>query len=139
SYEITPTRLLAYASLSEPLKVAGLTTSEVASLLGARLKLRSGGSDPQPAVGVRQYASHAIIVSGMVKEAGTKFLQREGVPLYVVVAYAQPLPSAARALVVSRATGRTTEVDLSDAGAMKMLVRPGDVITVGPSRTTGRA
>jgi tetratricopeptide (TPR) repeat protein/protein involved in polysaccharide export with SLBB domain len=130
SYEVTPTGLLAYASLAEPLKVAGLTTGEVASLLGARLKLRAGGADPEVAVGVRQYASHAIIVSGLVKEAGTKFLQREGVPLYVVVAYAQPLPTAAQAVVVSRVTGRTTEVELSDDRAMKMLVRPGDVVTV---------
>ncbi|MFL6286742.1 MAG: SLBB domain-containing protein, partial [Pyrinomonadaceae bacterium] len=95
-----------------------------------QLKLRAVGADPEIAVGVRDYASHAIIVSGMVKEAGTKVLQREGVPLYVIIAYAQPLPGAGQALVVSRATGRTTAVDISDASASKMLVRPGDVITV---------
>jgi protein involved in polysaccharide export with SLBB domain len=67
-----------------------------------------------------------------VKEAGTKVLQREGVPLYVIIAYAQPLPGAGQALVVSRATGRSTAVDISDASATKMLVRPGDVITLSP-------
>jgi tetratricopeptide (TPR) repeat protein len=130
TYEVTPTGLLAYPSLSEPLHVTGLTTEQVATRLGAELKLRAGGADPEIAVGVRDYVSHAIIVSGMVKDTGTKILQREGVPLYVIIAYAQPLPGAGQALVVSRATGRGTAIDLSDARAMKMLVRPGDVITV---------
>jgi tetratricopeptide (TPR) repeat protein/protein involved in polysaccharide export with SLBB domain len=130
AYEVTPTGLLSYPSLAEPLKAAGLTTDEIAARLGAQLKLRAGSADPEIAVGVRDYASHAIIVSGMVKEAGTKVLQREGVPLYVIIAYAQPLPGAGQALVVSRATGRSTAVDISDASATKMLVRPGDVITI---------
>jgi tetratricopeptide (TPR) repeat protein/protein involved in polysaccharide export with SLBB domain len=130
SYQVTPTGLLTYPALAEPLKVAGLTAEQIASSLGAALKLRAGGAGPEVAVGVREYASHAIIVSGMVKEAGTKILQREGVPLYVVIAYAQPEQGAGRALVVSRATGRSTSVDLSDANETKMLVRPGDVITV---------
>jgi len=130
SFEVTPTGLLAYPTLSEPLKVAGLTTEQIAARLGAELKLRPGGANPDIAVGVREYVSHAIIVSGMVKDAGTKILQREGVPLYVIIAYAQPLPGAGQALVASRATGQSVAVDLSDARAMKMLVRPGDVITV---------
>ncbi|MDQ3745634.1 MAG: hypothetical protein M3444_14750, partial [Acidobacteriota bacterium] len=79
---------------------------------------------------VRQYASHAIIISGMVKDAGTKILQREGVPLYVIIAYAQPLPGAGQAVVTAKSTGRVTTVDLSDTRATKMLVRPGDVINV---------
>lgn len=130
AYEVTPTGLLSYPSLAEPLKVAGLTAEQIAARLGAQLKLRSGGAEPEIAVGVRDYASHAVIVSGMVKEPGTVILQREGVPLYVVIAYAQPLAGAGQALVVSRATGRSTALDLSDAAATKMLVRPGDVITL---------
>ncbi|MDT7809665.1 MAG: polysaccharide biosynthesis/export protein, partial [Acidobacteriota bacterium] len=98
--------------------------------IGAALKLRAAGPAPEIAVGVREYVSHAVIVGGMVKEGGTKILQREGVPLYVVIAYAQPTPGAGQAVVVSRATGRTTEVDLSDSAALKTLVRPGDVVTV---------
>ena len=130
AYEVTPTGLLSHPSLAEPLKVAGLTAGQIAARLGAQLKLRADGAEPEIAVGVRDYASHAVIVSGMVKEPGTVILQREGVPLYVVIAYAQPLAGAGQALVVSRATGRSTAVDLSDAAAAKMLVRPGDVVTV---------
>ena len=131
SFEVTPTGLLAYPSLSEPLNVAGLTTEQIAARLGAELKRQDGTrADPDVAVGVRQYASHAIIISGMVKDAGTKILQREGVPLYVIIAYAQPLPGAGQAVVTAKSTGRVTTVDLSDTRATKMLVRPGDVINV---------
>jgi superkiller protein 3 len=131
SFEVTPTGLLAYPSLSGPLNVAGLTTEEIAARLGAELKLKDGArADTDVAVGVRQYASHAIIISGMVKEAGTKILEREGVPLYVVIAYAQPLPGAGQAVVTAKSTGRVTTVDLSDTRATRMLVRPGDVINV---------
>ncbi|HEX8286009.1 MAG TPA: tetratricopeptide repeat protein [Pyrinomonadaceae bacterium] len=126
AYKVTPTGLLDHPALREPLSVEGLTTDEAAARLGAALRLRAG----EVAVGVREYASHAIIVGGMVKEPGTKIIQREAVPLYVVVAHSQPLAGAGQAVIVSRATGRTTEADLSDAAAMKALVRPGDVVTV---------
>jgi len=129
SYKVTSTGLLDYPALREPLAVAGLTTEEAAARLAATLRLRAGGAGGV-VVGVREYASHAIIVGGMVKEAGTKILQREAVPLYVIIAHAQPLAGAGQAVVVSRATGRTVTADLSDTAALKMLVRPGDVITV---------
>lgn len=126
SYKVTPTGLLDHPALREPLPVEGLTPDEAAARLGAAFKLRAD----EVAVGVREYASHAIIVGGMAKEPGTKIIQREAIPLYVVVAHAQPLPGAGQAVVVSRVTGRTTEADLSDAAAMKTLVRPGDVVTL---------
>ncbi|HEX8723419.1 MAG TPA: tetratricopeptide repeat protein [Pyrinomonadaceae bacterium] len=130
AYEVTPTGLLDHPALRQPLAVAGLTVEEVAARLGSALSMRAAGPAPEIAVGVREYASHAVIVGGMAKEPGTKILQREGVPLYVIVAHAQPLPGAGQAVVVSRATGQTTEVDLSDEAAMKTLVRQGDVVTL---------
>jgi protein involved in polysaccharide export with SLBB domain/Flp pilus assembly protein TadD len=130
SYTVTPSGLLEYPSLSEPLQVVGLTTDEIESRIGAELKRRGLAANSDVAVGVSEYASHAVIVSGLVRDAGTKILRREGVPLYVIIAVAQPLPEAGRALVVSHLTGRTTTVDLSDSAAMNMLARPGDVITV---------
>ncbi|MBV8859432.1 MAG: tetratricopeptide repeat protein [Acidobacteria bacterium] len=130
TYEVTPTGLLDHPALKEPLAVAGLTPEEVGARLGSALGLRAPGAGKEVAVGVSEYRSHAIIVGGMVKDAGTKILQREGVPLYVIVAYAQPLPGAGQAVVVSHATGRETDVDLSDSEGMKTLVRQGDVVTL---------
>ncbi|HEX8149763.1 MAG TPA: tetratricopeptide repeat protein [Pyrinomonadaceae bacterium] len=129
-YEVTPTGLLDHPALKEPLAVAGLTPEEVSARLGSALGLRASGAGAEVAVGVSEYRSHAIIVGGMVKDGGTKILQREGVPLYVIVAHAQPLAGAGQAVVVSRANGTETAVDLSDAEAMKTLVRQGDVVTL---------
>jgi tetratricopeptide (TPR) repeat protein len=130
TYEVTPTGLLDHPALKEPLNVAGLTPEEVGARLGSALGLRARGAASEVAVGVSEYRSHAIIVGGMVKDAGTKILQREGVPLYVIVAYAQPLAEAGQAVVVSHAAGRETAVDLSDSEGMKTLVRQGDVVTL---------
>jgi tetratricopeptide (TPR) repeat protein/protein involved in polysaccharide export with SLBB domain len=129
-YEVTPSGLLDHPALKEPLAVAGLTPEEVGARLGAAMGLRASGASPEVAVGVSEYRSHAVIVGGMVKDAGTKILQREGVPLYVIVAYAQPLAGAGQAVIVARATGRETAVDLSDSEGMKTLVRQGDVVTL---------
>jgi polysaccharide export outer membrane protein len=81
-------------------------------------------------VGVRDYASHAILVSGLVKDSGTKILRREAIPLYVVVADAQPLPDAARVTVLRSETNETYEIDLGEPAGMNLLVRPGDVISL---------
>ncbi|HYE14518.1 MAG TPA: tetratricopeptide repeat protein [Pyrinomonadaceae bacterium] len=128
-HKVTPAGLLDYPRLGAPLEVSGLTTGEIEARLRAELERRDSPAG-QVSVGVREYESHAVIISGMVKDPGTKILRREGVPLYVIVAYAQPLAGAGEALVASKASGRTTAVNLSDTQAMGMLVRSGDVITV---------
>lgn len=136
SHTVTPAGLLDYPPLTEPLKIVGLTTDQIAARLAAELKRRGIASAPEVTVGVREYVSHSIIVSGLVKDPGAKILRREGVPLHVIVAHSQPLSEAGSATVVSRLTGRTTTVDLSDARAANALhVRPGDVITVKARET----
>jgi protein involved in polysaccharide export with SLBB domain len=91
--------------------------------------------NPKVTVGVRDYASHTILVSGLVKDSGTKILRREAIPLYVVVADAQPLPEAARVTVLRNESNQTFEIELAEAGEMNLLVRPGDVITLHPHVT----
>jgi len=95
-FTVTPAGLLEHPLLPDPLQVSGLTVEEITSRIENDLKRRALDST-KVTVGVRDYASHAILVSGLVKEAGTKILRREAIPLYVVVADAQPLPEAARA------------------------------------------
>jgi protein involved in polysaccharide export with SLBB domain len=133
AYKVTPAGLLVHPLLAEPLQVSGLTTDEIEARLGSELKRRpNGGGAAAVNVAVSEYASHAIIVSGLVKDPGTKIMRREGVPLYVIIAHAQPLPEAGRVQVVSHATGQSAAFDLADSRALNVLVRPGDVITVQP-------
>jgi len=70
-----------------------------------------------------------------VKDSGTRFLRREAIPLYVVVADAQPLPEAARVTVVRNELNQMYEIDLTQTADMNLLIRPGDVITLHPNVT----
>jgi protein involved in polysaccharide export with SLBB domain len=101
--------------------------------LKSGLKRLALAETAQVLVGVREYSSHAILVSGLVKEPGTKILRREAIPLYVVLADAQPVPEAASATVISHDTGKPATVDIADSQATEVLVQPGDVIIVQPS------
>ena len=109
--------------------VAGLTSQEVQSLITSELNRRAVSEQAQITVGVRQYGSHTVIVTGLVSSPGTKTLRREAVPLYVLLAEAQPRSDAARA-VVMRAGDAGIAVELSDPAALHFIVRPGDVINV---------
>jgi len=129
-YSVLTGGVLEYPLLRDPLTVTGMTPEELSAQLIAELKHRGVFDRPQVRVSVRDYASHAVLVSGLVSDPGTKILRREAVPLYVVVAEAQPKPEAGRAVVVSHSTGKTTSVDLTDAASMSMLVQQGDVINV---------
>ncbi len=129
-YTVLTGGVLEYPLLRNPLTITGMTAEELAAQLIAELKHRGVFDKPQVRVSVRDYASHAVLVSGLVSDPGTKILRREAVPLYVVVAEAQPKPEAGRAVVTSHASGKTSSVDLTDAAAMGMLVQQGDVVNL---------
>ncbi len=134
-FTITPSGLLEHPNLPEPLPVAGLTVEEISARLGDDLKRRALSDTPKVSVGVRDYLSHAILVSGLVKEPGTKILRREAIPLYVVVADAQPLPEAATATLVRNESNELHTIDLAHPPEMNLLVYPGDVITLQANPT----
>jgi protein involved in polysaccharide export with SLBB domain len=119
--------------LGHPIKVFGMTTDEISEALGTELRRRSIRDGSNPQVGVRDYNSHSILVSGLVKEPGTKILRREAIPLYVVLADAQPLPEAGFVTVLSQHTVKSRTVQLSNPEQTSMLVLPGDVVSVQPA------
>jgi protein involved in polysaccharide export with SLBB domain len=118
--------LLEHPDLSAPLPSAGFTVEEITSRIEDDLKQRSSTKHPNVSVAVNEYVSHTILVSGLVKEPGTKILKREAIPLYVVVADAQPLPEADRVAVVRNESNESYVIDLLKPSEMNMLVRPGD-------------
>lgn len=129
-FTITNGGLLEHPTLVEPLPVAGLTVEEIKTKLEDDLKRRAISEQPKVAVTVREYQSHGILISGLVKEPGTKLLRREAIPLYVVIADAQPLTEAGRLTLIQHETSKVFNIDLSEPSQMNILVRPGDVITV---------
>ena len=135
-YTISPAGFLEHPLLNEPMPVAGLTVEEIGSRIEDDLRRRAIVETPKALVGVRDYASHPVLLSGLVKDSGTKFLRREAIPLYVVVADAQPLPEAAKVTVVrSGERNQIYEIDLNHTADMNFLVRSGDVITLHPNAT----
>jgi protein involved in polysaccharide export with SLBB domain len=128
-FTVTPNGFLDYPILHGPVKVAGLTAKEISENLKAGLKRLGVHENPEVLVGVREYNSHTILISGLVKESGTKILRREAIPLYVVIADAQPLPEAGRVSIISYLTGQAITVDLSDPNLTTLLIHPGDVLT----------
>jgi protein involved in polysaccharide export with SLBB domain len=134
-FTVTSMGFLEHPMLAEPLHVSALTPEEIETKIRDDLKQRALIENPEVIVGVRDYASHAIVVSGLVKESGTKFLRREAIPLYVVVADAQPLPEAAKVTVVRNERKQMFEIDLTKVADMRLLVHPGDVINVQRNET----
>jgi protein involved in polysaccharide export with SLBB domain len=112
-----------------PIAVAGLTTAEIQARLASELKRRAVDEGAQLTVGVRQYSSHMVTVTGLVNNPGTRVLKREIVPLYLIIAEVQPRGEAAQLTVVR---GGTTgpALDLYDPAALNFNIQPGDVINV---------
>jgi len=134
-FTVTPAGLLEHPLLAEPLNVSTLTTEQIQTRIENDLKKRAVIEEPTVTVGVRDYASHSVLVSGLVKDSGTKFLRREAIPLYVVVADAQPLPEAAKVTVMRNELNQIFEIELTNVAQMDLLVRPGDVVNLQPNET----
>lgn len=109
--------------------VAGLTPDEIKARIAAELKRRAVEENSQLSVGVRLYVSHSVMVTGLVVNPGTRYLRREAVPLYVVLAESQLRNDAGR-VVIMRAGTNGEALELSDPQTLNVSVQAGDVITV---------
>ena len=111
------------------ISVAGLTPGEIQNIISAELKRRAVDDKAQVSVGVRQYLSHSVTVTGLVVNPGTRFLRREMVPLYVVLAESQLRNDGGRVMILRGGTPGQPH-DLSDPDTLNLTVQSGDVITV---------
>ena len=111
------------------ISVAGLTPEEIQKVIAAELKRRAVDEKAQVTVSVRQYLSHSVMVTGLVVHPGTRFLRREIVPLYVVLAESQLRNDGGRVVILRGGTPGQPH-DLSDPATLNLTVQSGDVITV---------
>ncbi len=128
-YTVIDGGLIDLAIAGGPLMVAGLTTDLIQALIAAELKRRAIEEGARVSVGVRHYASHSVVITGLVNNPGTKFLRREAVPLYVIMAEGQPR-SDARRVTIMRPGSAAVIIDLDDPAALNFHVRHGDMISV---------
>ena len=111
------------------ISVGGLTAEEIQSRISTELKRRAVEENAQVSVGVRQYLSHSVMVTGLVINPGTRYLRRERVPLYLILAESQLRHDGGR-VVILRDGSPGTPHDLRDPETINLSVQPGDVITV---------
>ena len=109
--------------------VAGLTTEEIQNRIRTELKRRAFDQNAEVSVGIRQYNSHTVLVTGLVASPGDRVLRREAVPLYVILAESQ-LRNDAAAVVIMRGGSAAHSLSLSDPVSLNTTVTSGDVITV---------
>lgn len=128
-YTVIDGGLIDMAIAGGPIAVGGLTTDVIQALIAAELKRRAIEEGARVSVGVRQYASHSVIITGLVSNPGTKFLRREAIPLYVLMAEAQARLDAGRVMIMRSGSPGVT-MDLSDPAVLNFLIKPGDMITV---------
>ena len=124
-----------YPLLNGPVAVAGLTTDQIGSLLAAQIKVIK---TPKLKVSVRDYASHTVVISGLVDSAGKKVLRRESMPLYAILTEASVRPEATSVTILHNGKEGAT-LSLKDELAMSTLVYSGDTIKIsGGNATTGQ-
>lgn len=111
------------------ISVAGLTPEEIQNVIAAELKRRAVEETAQVSVSVRQYMSHAVTVTGLVIHPGTRFLRREIMPLYVILAESQLRNDGGRVVIMRGGTPGDPH-DLSDPATLNLNVQSGDIITV---------
>ena len=128
-YSVMDGGLIDFPIAGGPIPVAGFTTREIQARITSELKRLAVEERTQVVVAVRQYASHTVIIAGLVGSPGTKILRREAVPLYVLLAEVQPRLDAGR-VAIMREGAPTQVLDLSDSAALNFIIRPGDVINL---------
>lgn len=116
---------LDYPLAGEILNVAGMTADEIALLLKEKIK---GFDVSHLKVGIREFISHRLRVSGAVENGGEKTLRREAVPLYAVLAEAQVKSDAVR-VQIQRGKQQTVYT-INEAQSAEILIYPSDAITV---------
>ena len=128
-FTVMPSGAIDFPVLGGAIIVGGLTTEEIQGRIAAELKRRAIEENAQVSVGVRQYTSHSVMVNGLVVNPGTRYLRREAVPLYVVLAESQLRNDAGR-VVIMRSGNTGDPLELSDPQTLNLIVQSGDVITV---------
>jgi len=111
------------------ISVAGLTPEEIQNVIASELQRRALEDKAQVSVSVRQYLSHAVTVTGLVIHPGTRFLRRETMPLYVVLAESQLRNDGARIVIMRGGTPGEVH-NLDDPATLNLNVQSGDIITV---------
>jgi protein involved in polysaccharide export with SLBB domain len=133
-YTVLERGLIEFPALNRSILVNGMTIDEISSQISMELRRPNDQNGPKVYASVREYASHKILITGLINNPGEKFLRSEVVPLYLILAEAQQKVEAGQATIL-RVNEQPATVDLNSSQIMSTYVKPGDVITVNERRS----
>lgn len=114
-----------YPLAGENVCLAGLTPSDAGNLLGSSIKLFD---KTVVSVEVLDFASHTIIVAGLVEQPGEQQIARDAVPFFVVRAGLVLSPNAASVRVIRSASQIAEDFRLNDPKLAATYIYPGDTV-----------
>ena len=124
-YTVRPDGTIDFPLAGENVVVTGQTADDIQESLGNAVKLYE---KPQIVVKVREYASHSVLVTGLVDAPGSQQLRRDAVPLYIIRAAAIVWPVASGVKITREKDAKVESFLLSDETADGVLVFPGDLV-----------
>ena len=125
-YTVMKNGTIEYPLLDGPLPVAGIGVDDIAKLLSSQIKVINS---PKVSVTVRDFASHTVLITGLVDSPGKKILRREAMPLFAILAESAVRPEATGVTITHN--GKEGElISLQNQQALSTLVASGDVIKV---------
>jgi len=105
--------------------VEGMTLEEAEDALSAKITLYPNA---HVTIGVRDYASHKITVTGMASLKGERSLRREAMPLFTIRADAGVDPSATKVLIRRTDMAKPEVYALNEDATGDVLVYPGSIV-----------
>ncbi len=109
----------------ENVLVSGQTVDEIEESLTDIVKLYK---TPQIKVRISEYASHGVLVNGLVEMPGLHQIQRDAVPLYVIRATAEINPRANGVIIKREKDSSVESFLLANENVDAVLIYPGDAV-----------
>jgi len=125
SYVVRGDGTIDFPLAGEDVIVNGKTTDEIAESLTNAVKIYK---TPQITVKIREYASHGVMVGGLVEVPGLHQIQRDAVPLYVIRAAAITSPRASGVTIKRQKDSGVESFLLANDDVDAVLIYPGDSV-----------
>lgn len=122
-YQVRPDGTIDFPLAGERVIASGKTADAVARMLESSITLYR---QPKVEVRIREYASHRVTLLGLVSNGGTRFIQREALPFYVICADAGINPAAKKVAIRDGRSKVITTYDLRHPDTANIVINAGD-------------
>lgn len=122
-YPVRTDGTIDYPLAGDNVVAAGLTCEALERMLASSISLYR---EPKIEARIREYASHRIVISGLVSNGGVRYIQREALPLFVICADAEVNSKATQVIVRDGRTNAVRTYDLHNPNTPNIVINTGD-------------